>query len=132
MLNYLPPSKNAKKFIAFLICFLCFIFNVIFQLNEQIRDVRYTYEQTETNISEITICLFIKKINCSNVPKSIKLEKCNLMKNLFDYIMYDNETGKTPLTIFQKAKTMNLSDFFILEPGFERANYFLGNNLVTI
>lgn len=126
MLKFVIPSKNAKKFIAYVFCLLLFIWNVIYQLNEERYQVLYNQKKVESNISEFTVCINMEKeYNCSN-SEGEKRKVCNQLNEFFDFIK-DDQIYKTPKSIFERARNESLEKLFIIQPRHDKVDYFLMN-----
>ena len=100
------PSKDLAQFISYVICIIYFLFNFIYQLNDNWTNVIYSLKEIETNISEIVICFEIDDFidfNCDKI-ESKNYEKCEQLVNFSKYVSND-QIDKSPNYFF----TLNLN-----------------------
>ena len=134
MINSYLSFKNIIKLITYSLCLIYFLFNFLYQLNEDQYQVIYKSKEVETSISEMIICLDIDEmlfVNCSEIKKVEYEEKCEEINEFLDYIV-DDEIIKSPKDIINKAEELKFDQFFNLEPKYDNTEIYLLNKLICI
>ena len=125
------PSKDLAQFISYVICIIYFLFNFIYQLNDNWTNVIYSLKEIETNISKMVICFEIEDFigfNCDKIEDK-NYEKCKELVNFSKYVSND-QIVKSPNTIIQKANDLKIGELFILEPEYDYLEIYLESKMI--